>query len=133
MKNQLQKPLKVLKSHNYTMPCEIDTFLFSKNFFKNLDREDVDIFLILTHLHLNHSVCGRIDVNTDDILSFRGIKKFVKKKGMPSGYKISARKNVRESLKRLVLAGCIKCTEYLKFNFIVELNIDCSGLGKISF
>ncbi len=131
MKNQLQKPLKVLKSHNYALLHEIDTFLFAKNFFEDFLREDIDIFLILTHLHINYGTNNEIEINTDDILNFRGIKKFAKKKGAPSGYKLSARKNVRASLKRLNAAGYIEFAEYLKFNFIVKLKVDFKDFKKI--
>ncbi len=131
MKNQLQKPLKVLKSHNYALLHEIDTFLFSKNFFKNFLREDIDILLILTHMHLNYAKDGEIEVNTDDILNFRGIKKFVKKGGKSSGYKLSARKSVRSSLKRLAAGGHIDLKEYLKFQFSVHLKFDFKKLDKI--
>jgi hypothetical protein len=135
MKNQLQqgqkKPLKVLKCHNYVLPSEIDTFLFPKNFFKNLKREDIDIFLILTHLCLNYSSNGESEINTDDILNFRGIKKFAKKNSTPSGYKLSARKNVRESLNRLLEAGYIEFRECVKFNFIVRLKNNFKEFNKI--
>lgn len=113
--------LKVIKSSENNIDS-IDSILVLEKLNKIFSHIDFDVLLIISHIFLKCKNDGFIYTNTDEILSYRGIKKIKQTSSKASGYKNNVREIIRKSLLSLKKTNIISVTEYKKFNFIICFN-----------
>lgn len=125
--------LKVVKTNIFPSKNEIDSLIIINKFMNKLLRDDFDVLLILVHLFLNEKKDdGLIYFNTDDILSFRNLKKIKQIDSKPSGYKQTIREKIANSLSNIEKIGIFHKIEYKKFNFAGYFNESfCCDIRKI--
>lgn len=121
--------LKILRSNINTIPDFLQFPIFQSGFtifnflHKNskirMQSEEIDILIILLHLYFtNKEKDGLLYINTDDILTFRSIRK------NKAGYKKEVRKRIASKISTVQKTGIFNFIDYNNFNFIFDLNYD---------